>query len=374
MPRAVRRFPVGLLDTLFGGRKVEHYLRRSRERLAAGRLEDATRVIEAGLERFPGAHSLREVQLAIRRTQARDAMRDLKGRIEADADPIAFEQLIKLYRETEMPAEALRAASQYAAAHPDSDTPHLLIGEMYLGRFFEDIDARSGLRAHQHLRRARQINPDAVKPLMLLAELYYCVDAPYRLAVIARDLRAIGAGNRHVSSVLEVIEPHCDASGERRSDSHFERIEVEGVFPRDPTTWPLRTHRNNRAIVQVERAKRAAHALVAKKAVEEVAVLRANGSVIAYRGPSGAKQKDKEEDPALVSIARHVSSTVSKYAREFDLGAFKRCTVLGPEGHLMVGRVGNVVAGARARTSVEAGRVWERVRIQLEGALKGEDA
>ncbi len=364
---------MGLLSTLFGGRKVEHYLRRSRERLAMGRLEDATRVIEAGLERFPGAHSLREVQLAIRRTQARDAMRDLKSRIEADADPIAFEQLIKLYRETEMPAEALRAASQYTAAHPDSDTPHLLLGEMYLGRFFEDVDARSGLHAHQHLRRARQINADALKPLLLLAELYYCVDAPRRLAMVARDLRAIGTGDEHVSSVLETIEPHSDLDQELRADSHFERIEVDGVFPRDPSTWPLRTHRNRGAIMQEERANRAVRSLVSKNAVEEVAILRTNGAVIAYRSKHEA-DPDDEQDPALVAIARHVNKTVSRYAREFDLGAFKRCTVLGPEGHLIVGRVGNVVAGARARTSVEAGRVWDRVRIRLEGALKGADA
>jgi hypothetical protein len=68
---------VGFVDSVFGGRSLEAILERARKRLAAGKLDEALKSVEDGLERYPGATALRETGHAVRRAQARAGMQGL---------------------------------------------------------------------------------------------------------------------------------------------------------------------------------------------------------------------------------------------------------------------------------------------------------
>ncbi|MDJ0976701.1 MAG: hypothetical protein QNJ98_19755 [Planctomycetota bacterium] len=385
---------MGRITDLFASRSLEAALKRARQRLAAGDFDNALRAVDAGLEKFPEAEALREIQLTIRRVQARSGMQDLKRRIAESKNALAFEELIKLYYEVDMLEEARRTARAYHEAHPDKDSPHLLLGEMYLQTFFEDLQARDAHMAHDHLLRAARLNQSAVKPRLLLAELYYCVGAAKALHVVGRALERINSEDDAILPVLEAIAAVGDPNATDSVDGLFAKVEVDGKLSREPTAWPLRNRRNRDAQLREERTMTLVQRMVRDSIADEIVVLRRNGTPLVHaqleaqesdsaeptEAPSGGKRRRRvslhtemvDEASGLVGVVRTVARTISQQAREFDLGAFKRCAIEGPFGHVVVGRVSNVITGVhRASRSGESTRLWERVAVKLDGATHG---
>jgi predicted regulator of Ras-like GTPase activity (Roadblock/LC7/MglB family) len=125
--------------------------------------------------------------------------------------------------------------------------------------------------------------------------------------------------------------------------------------------------------VKDERMLASARRIVAKNEAEEVAIVRRNGALIAHAGGEETQQvdasgEDKVPEKGLPGVAAGVARTVARQVREFDLGAFRRCTIQGPFGIVVVGEVGGVLAAARHRAGVEPLRLWERLTVALEGA------
>lgn len=368
---------MGLLD-LFAGRSLDALLARARQRLATSDFDQAMETVESGLQRYPEAASLREMRLTIRRAQARAGMQSLKDQIRRDDDPLAHEQLIGLYHEVDMPAEARRAAQAYAAAHPDRDTPHLLLGEMLLQAFFEDLQARDAHSAQEHLLRAAQLNADAIKPRLLLAELYFCCGADHALGALADTLARLAPQDEVVAPVIAACREVARPDSREAVESRFAKVEVDGSLRREPTAWPLRTRRNRDQRLLDERMATAAEALVQRGELEEVVVVRRAGALIAHAGglaPRGARPASPDlnappealPEKGLAGVASSIARGMSRQVREFDLGAFKRCTIEGPFGVIVVGELAGVVAAARHNARREPRWLWERLTVALEG-------
>jgi hypothetical protein len=358
---------------LFAGSSLDALVARAKQRLGTGDFDEANRLVTRGLEKYPDAQALRETRLTIRRAQARAGMQSLKDQIARDDDVHAHEQLIALYQEVDMPAEARRAAQAYAGAHPDNDTPHLLLGEMLLQAYFEDMQARDAHPAQEHLLRAARLNPQALKPRLLLAELYFCCGADQALSVVAAALERLAPDDEAIKPVLEACRAIPRPAGKESVDALFARVEVQGELLREPTAWPLRTRRNRDQRVKDERMLASARRLVARSEAEEVAIVRRSGALIAHAGGEETQQvdpsaEDKVPEKGLPGVAAGIARTVARQARELDLGAFKRCTIQGPFGIVVVGEVGGVLAAARHRAGVEPLRLWERLTVALEGA------
>ncbi len=366
---------MGRIGDLFSRASLDKLIQQAQRRLAAEDFDQARKIVQRGLELYPDADPLHDLELTIRRAQARTGIQSLKARIERNEDARAYEQLISLYLELGLFAEARHEALAYANAHPDRDAAHLLLGEMSLQAFFEDLRANDAHGAERRLLRAAALNTEAVKPRLLLAELYYCTGADRALAAVVRDLEAIAEGDPLLEPVLEKLKGIASGEAPTSHDGLFERIEVEGALVREPTTWPLRSRRSRVSRLDEDRAERAARALVEAGSAAEIVMLQRGGTLIAHvRGtPDGESVNPRAEgsDKGLVDVTRTVARMVARYAREFDLGAFRRCTIQGPFGIVAVGEVGGVVTGARWNQNPEPQRLWERVSVHLEGSLGG---
>ena len=150
---------MGRLTDIFAGRSVTALTERARRRLAAGKLDEAARIVERGLEMYPGSNTLSDLHLSIRRARAHKTMRHLEVRIEARQDPIAYEELIKLYLSIELPEEAQRRAQAYVAWAAVHGLASLLIEGQILAAV--DVDALiqqttstllHGMRVREHGR------------------------------------------------------------------------------------------------------------------------------------------------------------------------------------------------------------------------------
>ena len=241
---------------MLGSRSLDNILRKARQKLATGDFDQAHRLVAKGLERFADAEALRDLELTIRRAQARAGIQSLKTKIARDHDHRAYEELIDLYLELGLHAEARTEALDYARAHPDRDTPHLTLGEMSLQAFFEDLLARDAHNAHQRLVRAARLNHDAIKPRLLLAELYFCLGADRQLGIVADSLEEIARDDPVIEPLIakirDVAQPSTSASS---LDGLFERVEVNGCLVREPTEWPLTQRRKSVARVDESRAR-----------------------------------------------------------------------------------------------------------------------
>jgi len=386
---------VGRLGDWFGNRSVTALVERARQKLASGKLEDAARLVAAGLERYPGSSGLRDLRLSIRRAQAHKTMRRLERRIEINRDPMAYEELIRLYLELELPDEARCKAEAFVKEHPQRDASHLLLGEMLLEVFLDDLQARHGHRAHEHLIKAANLNGLAVRPRLLLAEFYFCIDARRSLALIHQALERTSADAEAMEATLAVLARVADPEADERLDGLLERIEVEGTLRRDPADWPLSNRRNAATELREDAADRVVRELIEDGNVDEVVILRRDGSLVTHASPLGihggssphalgtrngvepgtdecagtligvaaARSGEKE---SFVDVVRTVSGKVFPQAREFDMGKLTRCTIRSRQGHVVVGKVGNVVVGARGPANREPERLWETVAHELE--------
>jgi hypothetical protein len=297
-------------------------------------------------------------------------MQSLKTKIARERDPHAYEQLIQLYLEVDMPEEALREMRSYALAHPDRDTPHLLLGEAHLQSFFDDLLARDAHAANEALLKAARLNAEAVKPRLLLAELYFCVGADRLLAGLAAALERFVPDDQALEPVVQALRAVATTTGAETLDGVFERVEVRGALVREATAWPIRNRRNREAGLTEERSRSAAERLVERGTAEEVVALRRGGGLLAHAAVEGielvAPDAPETQEAGMVGIARAVARRVAPQAREFDLGAFRRCTVQGAFGVIVVGEAGGLVVGARARVADPA-RLWERVMLGFDG-------
>ncbi len=364
---------MGGIRDMFGGTSLGRLVQQAQRKLAAEDFDQARKIVEKGLRLFPDADPLRELELTLRRAQARAGMQSLRARIAREGAPRAYEQLISLYLELGLYAEARQEAVAYATAHPDRDAAHLLLGEMSLQAFFEDLRAPDGHVAQRRLTRAASLNPQAVKPRLLLAELYFCVGADRHLGDVVEELEEIGRGDPLLEPLLDKIQGISTDKKAEPLDGIFEGIEVEGALVREPTQWPLGSRRTRVSRLDEERAKRAATQLVEKGSPAEIVMVQRGGTLVAQAVAPGERPTGRSEsaESGLVDVTRTVARTVARHAREFDMGAFRRCTIEGPFGLVTVGEIGGIVTGARWPANPEPQRLWDRVALHLEGTLGG---
>lgn len=369
----------------FSGRSLESVLKKARQKLVSGDFDAALRTVAGGLARYPEAAALRDLNLTILRAQSHASMQDLRQRVATHRDPEAFEQLISIYLDTNMREEAMRAARDFATACPQGAAPHVILGELSLESWFRDLQARDGHRAHGHLMRATELEPKALKPLLLLAEFYYCAGALQSLSALGRKLEQIDPDDAEVLPALEMIADHGDPSASENLDGRMAQIELEDCLANEPTSWPAGTTRLTGSQLTEGRTQVVAKQLVRDGVADEVVVLQRSGTLLAHarekqsdqaargrRRPVELVTETETDKDGLADVVRDVAHTISVQARELDLGAFRHCAIEGPFGRVVVGRVAGGVAGAlRSSRGGESNRLWERIAVKLEGVASG---
>jgi hypothetical protein len=161
-------------------------------------------------------------------------------------------------------------------------------------------------------------------------------------------------------------------------DGTFERIEFSGHLDRAPEDWPLSKRPRRVLRAAEELTDGVVQELIASGTVDELVLLRRDGTVMTHATLTGVRREAQESpigdtgNAGLVDVVRSVAGHVFPQAREFDLGKFKRCVIRGRFGHVVIGRLGNALGGVRGPVAAEPLRMWERVALELEGVAGGE--
>jgi hypothetical protein len=366
---------VGILRDLLTGGTLDRWVERARKALHAGNFDEALEIVDKGLKRWPDAQILSDTGHQVRRAQASAAIQALQSRIEQDGEPAAFEELIALYREVGMPAEMTRLTERYVREHADLETAHLLRAEQALDAFFDDLRARDGRTAIDHLVRAALLQPDAVRPRTLLAEVYFAIGADRALLSQADTIERLSGGDEVLASAVGAMREAADPAAKPESvDALLARVEVAGQVLRDPSSWSSRPRRGMANEADAERVRRGLARLVGEGAATEAVAIDRAGSLLASVGtdapcPPAAEGAPgaAEAETALAGVARAVARTVKPQVRELELGRFRRCVGEGSFGVMVVAdAAGGVVAGL-ARRGSDPLRLEERLSVAVAG-------
>jgi hypothetical protein len=359
---------------LFANKSLDALVERARKRFQAGELEATLDVVERGLERFPDAVVLRDLGHQTRRAQAKAAIGALMSRVDRGGDAAAFEELIALYRDVGMPEEMVRLTERYVLEHADSEAAHLLRGEQALDAFFDDLRTRDGRLAVDHLVRAALLSPDAVKPRLLLAEIYHAIGADRALHGQADALERLCAEDDVLATAIAGMRDGVPAPTGRPEavDALLARVEVSGTLVRDPSAWSARRRRGIGGEQDGERLGSALARVVADgHAREAVAIDRSGALLAAAGGPeegAPAAAGGAEAGPsALADIARAVARTLKAQVRELELGRFRRCVIEGPFGVMVVEDANGGVVAATGRRGTDSTRLADRLSVAADG-------
>jgi hypothetical protein len=328
--------------------------------------------------KFPDAVVLRDLGHQTRRLQARAAITALMARVDQEGEPAAFEELIALYRDVGMPEEMIRLTERYVREHAESEAAHLLRGEQCLDAFFDDLRARDGRMAVDHLVRAALLAPDAVKPRLLLAELYYAIGADRALVGQADALSRLAGEDDVVRSAVAGMREGVDAATRAEPvDALLAKVEVSGVLVRDPSTWSARRRRGIGGEQDAARLGAALAKIVEEGHASEVVAVDRSGTILAAGSlpeEAAAAPEEGSEAPvvekgpsALADVARAVARTVKIQVRELELGRFRRCVVEGPFGVMVVQDASGGVVAATGRRGTDAARLADRLAVAADG-------
>ena len=363
---------MGLLDIL-GSRSLDAVLAKARKCLGAGDFDEALKIVEKGLERFPSAVILRDTGHQIRRAQARAGMQALKDRIAGDKDADAYEQLIALYREVGMPEESVRLTDDYARAHPEMEAPHLLRGEQALDAFFSDLRASDGRLSIDHLMRAGALHPDSLKPRMFLAEIYFGIGADKALLGQAAAIERLAGDDEVVRPVIAALREVAKPVPNENVDALLAKVEVAGALVRDPSTWSARRRKGIAGTADTGRVQSGLEKLVREGHAEEAVAIDRSGTIVGTTAPTAAAPAGDagaaavESESALAGVARAVARTIKVQARELELGGFRRFVVEGPFGVMVVADAAGGVVAAKGRRGTDPLRLSERLAVALDG-------
>ncbi|MEE8104552.1 MAG: tetratricopeptide repeat protein, partial [Planctomycetota bacterium] len=177
---------MSLLKKLFGGAErapassasgLQTCVRDAERHVAAGRLDDALKVAQRGLQTFPSAERLRNVVQFVQREKALGRLSKLKEKVETDHTPESYCELVELYLELSKTDSALETAQAFVDEHPERADAHAGLGHVQLKRYISENFARDGWSTIESLEKAVELAPDSREAHFRLAVLYFAIGA-----------------------------------------------------------------------------------------------------------------------------------------------------------------------------------------------------
>jgi tetratricopeptide (TPR) repeat protein len=345
--------------------------------IALGKLEDASRVAEAGLARFPASERLRKVSTYAKKSRRKAQIAKLRAEMKERPTPSVYSQLADIQRELGNHEDALAICHQCIERFPLNENPYLIIGEIRLTRFISDRIGHDGVEAEQQLQRVVKLNGQNLKAHLLLGQLYFLIGALEPMRDHLEICLAISPGIPEFEDFLRHAEAGRFLSGSAHVeeddflddeegltvDELIRSVEVERAFRNPPDAFPKNRLINTgnptaKAVLDVEGLRANLGRIGAGDGIRNAVILDRDGEHLAdLSDPDSLTRKQFSE---LVS---EIVSTSEDASRRMDVGSFQWCTVEGNFGGVTISRVKNISLGMKFDPGVRP----ERAHRMLEG-------
>ncbi|MBI4879231.1 MAG: hypothetical protein HY812_06175 [Planctomycetes bacterium] len=337
----------------------------ARAYLGLGEAEVAAEVLQSGLSLFPASAELARVRLLVASEEKVRRLRAAKELVQRRPCPQAALELADAYRSLDRWDQHAQVLREALERYGENGTVLAQLGELRLHRFLESAAAADALAAEDLLRRALDVEPEALKPRLLLAELSYRVGGvPHARAQIAR-LLAIAPEHERAARLRDALEREQPGDAAHAEDFRSLLAEVEermrllhGRLP-----WEEET--------AAEDAAARERAPFAEPGAEAEALARISGAervlLIDERGAAWGAARDGAFDAAV----RDLAALCQRAARGMELGVPASLVVEGESGAFVLEMKRGALAGLALPARVDAGAAAVAARDALERLVRG---
>jgi tetratricopeptide (TPR) repeat protein len=297
----------------------------------ASETEEALRVVEDGVERFPESNSLKSFLATFKKNRLRETIDRLLQILDTRPLPEAYGQLADIYREVGELDQALDVCRRCRSKFPDSDIPYLIQGRIGADRFRRTLTVRDGRYAIDNLEKAAEIDPLGLKAHVHLAEILLAIGAARR----ARTHLAAVIKHTALDDRLDVLQSRIDAAAaadtgeEADVDTLLIQVETRQSLAHNP--W--------------EEVRREGSS--ADEGAAQIELQKRFGALKGSRGAAlsvGDGSNSFEAQP-LHSVLSQVATICDASARGMDLGSMNGVFLSGEFGHVVIRKVrGSTVA------------------------------
>jgi tetratricopeptide (TPR) repeat protein len=338
-------------------RELESVVAEAERLVAAGRHEEAMHVAEQGLKRFPAAARLRSVVRYVRRAGANKRLSELKRVLDERKDERAYKELISLHLDLGNKDNALEVATSFIEEFPGTTDAQILMGEVFLSRYFTEFFARDAWSAIEHFERALEINPETIRARVLLALLYFAIGAPRSSANEIAHVLQLDPDNSRISDFRERLLEVAGPEGEEDTEFLLDYAEEHQEIPNDPADFPGGKRfslENGGGALSPKLFAAAAAGIGRRLRIEQLAAIGTGGRPLAVAG---------ENKESFVKLACRLDSASRRAGRHMNFGTMRRFMVEGKFGRMVLVPAGNCAVAARAPRSVSTARIAEGLEM-----------
>ena len=338
-------------------RELETVVAEAERLVASGRHEEALHVAEQGLIRFPSASRLAGVVNYVRRAGAKKRLAELKQMLEERKDERAYKELITLHLDLGNKDQALEVATVHADEFPEAPDAQVLLGEVFLARYFGELFARDAWSALEHFGRALELNAECIRAHQLTGMLYFALGAPRHSAAELASVLAIDPSNEHIAEFKERLLEIAGPEGEEDIEFLLDYAQDHQEIPNNPGAYPggSRFARENvGGALSPKLFAAAAQGIGRRLKIEQLAAIGTTGRPLAVAG---------ENKESFVKLAVRLDEASRRAGRHMNFGTMRRFMVAGKFGRIVVVPAGNCAVAARAPRSVSTERIAEGLEM-----------
>lgn len=350
--------------------------------ISLGRTDDAWRVAEEGMRRFPTSERLNAVRTFAKKERLKSEIQKLRRDLSERPTPAVYSRLAEIYRELGNLDQALGICEQCVERFPLNENPYLIIGEIRLARFFQDLVAFDGLEAERQLRRVVKLNGQNLKAHLLLAQIYFAVGATdamkthldlaitlspdnRELPKFAKDFElkaeqfAVHSERPRTAAEVEEDDLDDDFDDPVSVEDQVRAVESRGSFRFRPETFPAWRLLDGGAgavlaRLDVEKLKQNIREISDRSGVANAVILDRDGESLA-----DAAETEGLTRRQFAELVMEVQKTAEDVSRRMDVGTFHWCTVEGAFGGISIARVKGISLGVKYGATVRADRAHE---------------
>lgn len=300
---------------------------------AADDRELAEEVLTFATEAFPDSEDLIRTRAWLRSASDEAVLRHAKDRLNRDRSVAAFLELADAYASLERAEDAGQVLRNLVEEHGECGTALAWLGQLRFDRFRESLASVDGLAARDLLLRAIVADPDALKPRLLLGQLYFVVGAKEHARKTLHALTQLCPEHERAREIQNLLAHASEAASSSQEDveSQFaqveDRMELLGTLPGEQAR-KVRRLEDGAAVEELERlrfelsADRAALYSTRMNQVTEAATAESEDAV--------------GKNDSLSREATELGSFAERAAQHMDLGAATGIVIEGDDGVMVM--------------------------------------
>lgn len=349
---------------LFGDRKLKEYeeaVKKNPSPLtymnlvkylqSKGNEVKAVAVLEKAVKELPDSDQLFAMYFPYLKNKLQPEIKKLREVIETRPNVVAFSQLAEIYKDLREEDEAFRLCREAIKLFANDDSPYLIIGEIRLRRFYQDLLARDGKLAKENLEKAFEINPKNYRALLVLAKFYLQIGAVTKAKRRLKDILLFAPEDENIKGFLETAMG-MEKPAHEDMDVLLQTVEQKGAL-----FHTLEGTRNvaSKVVPSPEVFQDPLNTLRTVPTILCMLVCDEEANLLAHYA------QDEVDFSSFYEIASCIYLAVNESSKQMDIGKFQHNQIEGSFGSIHIVAIETIVYIAFGAPNVKAKQVYREV-------------